>query len=179
MANSSLISDIKNKIVAEITGDEALFYAIDSPDVRSLEYSDELINTHLFTYNQNPLTLNRAITFITILVHIPRTFYKNQYVKIQIEFFICSHESKMKVDNIPKIAANRNDYISQLLDEKFNGRSSLGIDGDPSRLNLWGNLELTSNIEGSYSDNYLFRRMTFESKDINDSLCGGSYAVAY
>ena len=36
----------------------------------------------------------------------------------------------------PGIDSNRNDYLSQLLDEKFNGRTSIGTDDDLSKLNL-------------------------------------------
>lgn len=187
MANSSLISLIKDKVIAEVINDEAFFYAINSPDIESVEDAEELINTHIFRYNQNPLTLDKTITYITFQVHIPDTYsisYFSRQVnyrlwsKIQLEIWIISHERCMKVDNIPKIKADRNDYISQLLDEKFNGRQELGLPEDPNKVKLIGALDLVSNTEGALQHNYLYRRMLFETKDLNDSLCdGGKYGI--
>ena len=128
----------------------------------------DLINTHIFDYNQNPHTLNIVGTFITIQVHIPQLFYNDYYsnsssnrVKPTIEIWIVSHEKHMKVDNIPKITVNRNDYLSELIDKKINGKTGFGI----------GETKLLSNIEGSFQQDYLFRKMIFECVDLNWSLC--------
>ena len=43
----------------------------------------------------------------------------------------------------------------------MNGRSDFGI----------GEIELKSNVETSYEQNYLVRVMIFETKDLNNSLC--------
>lgn len=174
MANSSIITKMKDKVISEIINDETLFYAINSPEYKDPNYADDLIGTHIFNYNQNPNTLNKAITFLTIEVDIPKTYDSNNtWVLPRLEIWIISHESCMKVDNIPKITANRNDYISQLLDLKFNGRESIGISPNPKEnLNLYGKLNLVSNIGKAYSADYLYRQMIFETKDLNDSLCG-------
>ena len=84
---------------------------------------------------------------------------------------IISHVDCMKVDNIPKIIANRNDYISELLDVKFNGRTILGLSDDPNPLKLFGELSLVNNTEGSITKDYLYRQMVFETKDLNKSVC--------
>ena len=99
-------------------------------------------------------------------MHIPQSFSYNRnsssiYVKPTIEIWIISHEQHMVVDNVPKITANRNDYLSILIDNKLNGRSDIGINS----------LTLTSNIEGCYQQNYLYRKLVFEGTDLNDSLC--------
>jgi hypothetical protein len=67
----------------------------------------------------------------------------------------------MVVDNVLKVTANRNDYLSILIDKKLNGKSGLGI----------GTLKLLSNVEGSYQQNYLYRKLVFEATDLNKSLC--------
>lgn len=174
MANSSIITKMKDKVISEIINDETLFYAINSPEYKDPNYADDLIGTHIFRYHQNPNTLNKTITFLTIQVHIPKTYDSNKtWVLPRLEIWIISHEQCMNVDNIPKITANRNDYISQLLDLKFNGRDSIGVSSDPKdNLNLYGKLDLVSNVEGAYSTDYLYRQMIFETKDLNDSLCG-------
>lgn len=67
----------------------------------------------------------------------------------------------MKVDNIPKITANRNDYLSQLIDEKLNGNTNFGL----------GKLTMISNVEGAVQQDYLYRTITFQGTDVNDSFC--------
>ena len=89
------------------------------------------------------------------------TFKESAFVKPIIEFWIISHEKHMVVDNIPKVTENRNDYLSKLIDKKFNGSLDFGI----------GKLKLVSNIESSYQQDYVYRKMTFECIDLNESLC--------
>lgn len=174
MANSSIITDMKAKVISEIINDETLFYAINSPIVTDIKHADELVNTHVFRYHQNPDTLDKAITFITVQVH---TLKQNRYddtnlwIRPTLELWIVSHETCMNVNNIPKIPHSRNDYIAQLLDNKFNGRTILGIDTDPNKLHLIGKLDLIENTEGAFAVKYLYRRLVFITRDINDSLC--------
>lgn len=164
MANSSIIKKAKNIIVKEFIKDKEIIAAINSSEVKPNKPED-LINKHIFDYNQNPHTLNIVGTFITIQVHIPQSYSyygsSNTYVSPTIEIWITSHEQHMIVDNVPKITENRNDYLSELIDRKLNGRSDFGI----------GKLELISNVEGSFQKDYLFRKMIFQCKDLNASLC--------
>ena len=165
MANSSIIRKAKNKIVKEFIKDQDIIDAINSSEVKPNE-PEKLINTHIFNYNQNPHTLNIVGTFITIQVHIPQSYY-NDYnasttrVKPTIEIWIISHEKHMVVDNVPKVTQNRNDYLSELIDNKINGKSGFGI----------GETTLLSNIEGAFQQDYLFRKMIFQCVDLNASLC--------
>lgn len=175
MANSFLVSEIKDKIITEIINDEAFFYAINSPDIPDKEHADQLVNTHIFRYNQNPITLQKVTTFLTIQVSTfkPNIYeYQDMWIRPKIEIWIISNEKCMNVDNIPMVRANRNDYISQLLDDKFNGRTSLGLESDKNKLNLLGKLDLVENSEGAYEKDYLYRKMIFVTRDINNSMCG-------
>lgn len=165
MANSSIVGKAKSKIVKEFIKDTNIVAAINSSEVNPNE-PEKLINKHIFNYNQNPHTLNIVGTFITIQVHIPQN-YHNDYkasitrVKPTIEIWIISHEKHMTVDNVPKITQNRNDYLSELIDNKINGKSGFGF----------GDTVLLSNIEGSFQQDYLFRKMIFQCTDLNWSLC--------
>ena len=160
MANSTSISDFKEKIVKAIANDDTLFYAIDAKDC---ETGADLINTHIFKYNQNPETIVEAITFITIMVHTKSRDRNGTFVTPTLELWIFSHNKHMQMDSrITK--DNRNDYISMLLDEKINGSSEYGG---------IGKLMLVSNVEGVYNQKFLYRRMIFETVDINDSFCEG------
>ena len=165
MANSSIIRQAKNKIVKEFIKDPDIVAAINSDKVESNE-PEKLINTHIFNYNQNPHTLNTVGTFITIQVHIPHDYYTDYNASITrvrptIEIWIISHEGHMKVDNVPQVTQNRNDYLSELIDNKINGKSGFGI----------GETILLSNVEGAFQQDYLFRKMIFQCVDLNWSLC--------
>lgn len=165
MANSSIIKKAKNKIIKEFIKDPDIVAAIHSNKIKPNE-PEKLIYEHIFDYNQNPHTLNNVGTFITIQVHIPQSYYNDyrtsdKFVKPTIEIWIVSHEQHMKVDNVPKITSNRNDYLSELIDNKINGKSGFGI----------GQTKLLSNIEGAFQQDYLFRKMIIECMDLNWSLC--------
>ena len=164
---------MKDKLITEIINDEELFRAIDSPNIKNFDDADQLVGKHIFNYHQNPLTLKEVQTFLTIQVHIPKPYDRNNtWISPRLEIWIISHQDHMKVDNVPKITANRNDYISQLLDLKFNGRREIGVSRKAkNNLNLFDKLDLISNIEGALASDYLYRQMIFEVKDLNDSLC--------
>lgn len=163
MANSSIIGKIKNKIIRDFIRDDDIIKAIDSTNIIVPE---SLIGTHIFTFHQNPNTINNVETFVTVQVHIPQAYYRDDtnksFVKPTLEIWIISHVNHMKVNNIPKITDNRNDYLSKLIDKKLNGQFGYGI----------GRLRLISNVEGSYQPDYVYRKMTFEVLDLNNSLCG-------
>ena len=161
MANSSIINIAKNKIIKEFIKDKEIVEAIHSSKI-SKDTPEDLINTHIFDYHQNPQTLDEVNTFITIEVNIPEPFYwEKTYVHPIVEIYIYSHEKHMKVDNVPKITMNRNDYLSTLIDKKLNGKSGFGI----------SDLKLKSNTGGAVQMDYLYRRIVFEGTDFNDSLC--------
>ena len=158
MANSTIVSELKEKVVMAIAKDNDLFYAIDAPDC---ENGGDLINTHIFRYNKNPDTITKVITFITVMAHTKSNAKNNDFVIPTLEIWIYSHDDHMKMDS--KITKdNRNDYISKLLDEKFNGSTEYGG---------VGKLKLISNSEGTFDSKFLYRRLIFETIDINDSFC--------
>ena len=161
MANSSIINTAKNKIIKEFIKDKNIVQAIDSPIINP-KTPEKLVGTHIFNYHQNPNTLNDVNTFITVQVHIPQSFYESTtFIYPTVEIWIISHERHMIVDNIPKVSDNRNDYLSELIDKKLNGKSGFGI----------GELKLLCNIEGSYQQDYVYRKMVFGGTDLNNSLC--------
>lgn len=161
MANSSIIGKSKKKIIKEFIKNPEIVQAIDSREIDAKK-AEKLIGTHIFDYSQNPFTLNNVDTFLTIQVHIPDTYFRSKpFTKPQIEIWIISHERHMKVDNIPKVTQNRNDYISELIDTMLNGRTDFGI----------GEILCITNIEGSFQQDYAYRKMVFEATDFNQSVC--------
>ena len=163
MANSSIISEIKNKIIKEFIKDKEIVAAINSSKIDS-STPEKLLYTHIFDYQQDPHTLDDVETFITIEVSIPEPYYfryQKNFVLPIVEIWIVSHQKHMRVDNVPKIRKNRNDYLSELIDKKLNGKTGYGL----------GELTLKCNIGGAYQMDYLWRKMVFESTDLNNSLC--------
>ena len=75
MANSSIVGKAKNAIIRKLIQNEDIVKAINATNI---EENDELINTHIFNYDQNPNTINDVLTFIIVLVHIPKVFDKNK-----------------------------------------------------------------------------------------------------
>lgn len=158
MANSTSISEFKYKVVDAIARDDAMFYAFDAKDC---ENGGDLINTHIFKYNKNPKTIKESITFITVMVHTKSKDRNGVFVIPTLEIWIYSHNDHMDMN--PMITKdNRNDYLSQLIDKKFNGSYEYGG---------IGKLCLTTNTEGTYNDDFLYRRLVFETIDVNDSFC--------
>lgn len=103
MANSLIIGKTKNKIIKEFIKDIDIIQAIGDEEITSLAGAEKLVNKCIFTYNQNPFTLNTVKTFITIQVHIPNSYLRNNtFVKPTIEIWIVSHEQHMVVDNVKK-----------------------------------------------------------------------------
>ena len=163
MANSSVIGTAKNKIIKMLIKDPQFVKAIDSQDIKPNE-TEKLIGTHIFDFHQNPFTLKSSGTFITIEIDIPEVYanYRTaSFVKATIIIWIFSHERHMRVTNIPKVTINRNDYIAELIDNKLNGITDIGL----------GRLEMTSNTGGSFQQDYLYRKITFETTDLNNSVC--------
>ena len=159
MANSTIITDLKEKIVMAIAKDNDLFYAIDAP---SCENGGDLIDTHIFRYNKNPNTITKVMTFMTVMVHTKSNPKNDGFVIPTLEIWIYSHNNHMRMDS--KITKDcRNDHISKLLDDKFNGSTQYGG---------IGKLRLVSNTEGTFNESFLYRRLIFETIDVNDSLCG-------
>lgn len=173
MANSELISDLKSAIIKELVKDEALFYAIDSHEIQDIKEANKLIYKHIFPYHRINETITETSTLITLQVHIQEMSTPNKrWIIPVLEIYIYSHDQHMKVENIPKVSDNRNDYISKLLDKKFNGRSSLGDNKDPKNdIHLYGSLDLTLNEEGATQQGFLYRHMIFKTKDLNNSPC--------
>lgn len=95
------------------------------------------------------------------MVHMNSRNRNNAFIIPTLEIWIYTHDGHMKMDReITK--DNRNDYISMLLDEKFNGSTEYGG---------IGKLKLVSNTEGPYNKDFLYRRLIFETVDVNDSFC--------
>lgn len=169
MANSRTLETIKNKIIYEVIQDIDIITVINKDKI---ETSEELINTQIFDFAQNPSAIKDVLTFLTIKVDVltytdSTQNYTYTYPSLIID--IITHIDYMKVNDIPNVTSNRNDYLAMLLDEKFNGKYGFGN----------GKLILISNEEGSLQKDWVYRRMIFQTTDLNNSNCDEDESEGY
>ncbi len=163
MANSSCIIDWKNQILSDLQNDNEIITAL---GLNKDEDSDDLIYNRLFPHYYIPTTQKEVKTYIMVEIDIQsnRSRYepakRDIYAYPTITFTVLSHQDNMKL-NLSGISATRIDYLSELIDRKYNGASGFGI----------GEIQLTSNIAGNLNDKYRFRQLIFQAVDFNDSLC--------
>ncbi len=165
MANSDIITSLKTNVIQAICQDPDFFEFIDPP--RDLcENGGDLPGKCIFTYNKNPETITETMTFLTIMVHTNYRDRNKTYLTPILEIWIYSRYDHMDM-HIKGIKDNRNDYLSKLLDYKFNGSTQYGGIGQ---------LRLTNNLEGTFGQKHLYRKLLFETVDINNSFCEVDYA---
>lgn len=157
MANSSCVSEYKNKIINELINNNTFLQVL---NVTESEIENGLVYRRIYPYLYINNTQTVSETYICIEVNINSTSRNNVYSYPQITIDIVSHQDDMKL-NLAGISATKIDYLGELIDEIFNGKSGYGI----------GNLELKLNKAGSLNDTYRYRELIFKSVDINDSVC--------
>lgn len=185
MANSDIVSSLKNKVIDTIIEDETFFEIIDpNKEVRDnfgeyVESPEDMRDTYIFRFNRNPETIHDVITFLTVTVDLNyrdrSKFYTTPTLVIWIyshndhmhftteqrqKLFTCIDEESGDIIRSKFYYDNRNDYLATLIDKKFNGQVA-GL----------GELKLVSNTEGQAGQTFLYRRLVFETLDISDSLC--------
>ena len=165
MPNSSLVIEAKNKMLIAMQNDPEI---IESLDIQSDEDIEDLIGTRLFSHWFVPKTQEAVKTYICIEAGVD-AFEKRyssavtpkMYDIATIKIYVLSHENDLHM-NKAGISAIRTDYISCLIDKKFNGSSEYGI----------GKLQRISNNPFSLKDNvYRYREIVFRATDLNDGVC--------
>lgn len=158
MANGTIISDLKKRVIDAITHDDTIFYTFGASDC---ENGGDLKDTHIFTYNKIPETITITDMYMTVMVHTKPRDRNKTYVTPTLEIWIYCHHGHMKMDR--KITKdNRCDYLSMLLENMLNGSTEYGGIGE---------LKCILNQEGTYNKDFLYRHLIFETVDINSSMC--------
>ncbi|WP_300077636.1 hypothetical protein [uncultured Thomasclavelia sp.] len=172
MANSRIVSELKKRVITDIINDMDIITALDPVDIKkedwepiylvnSKETVDKGFTPIIYREIQNQNIITKTITFLCVEVNIPESYTQNEYFKYpRLEIWIVSHNKHNRIDNIPGVSDNRNDYVSILLDEKFNGM----------RIGM-GTLSLLSNTAGIYDDTFIYRKLVFQGVDLDDNLC--------
>lgn len=166
MPNSSLVMKAKNDMLIAIQNDENIIKAL---DIQENECEEDLIGTRLFPHWFVPKTQDIVKTYICIEAGV--TAYEKRHASAisqkmydiaTITVYVLSHQDDIYMDEVG-ISAIRPDYLSVLIDEKFNGSNEFGI----------GTLQRISNEPYSLKDNtYRYRQIVFQAVDFNDNMCG-------
>ena len=171
MDSSNLISILKNNIIKKIINDDEIVKVIDCKDSENLKWNPTYLNDSyntrhsnftpcIYTYNKFPEYIENALTFIIVLVQIPRCFTDLSKVEPRIELWIYSHKDHIYIDD-KNISLNRNDYIAELLIKKFNKNDK----------ELPYDFEFNHTEEGAYDKVHLYRKVEFKCKAFNKSKC--------
>lgn len=165
MANDLLISDLKNKLIEQIQNDDLIIQAL---ALSEDEDREDLAYVRLFPYYYVIPTQEEAKTYIFVEVGLTAiqdkyNALKNEivYDKCTVYIYVVAHQTVMKMDTAGQSSV-RIDYISQLLNKKFNGKRIAGF----------GTLQRISNAPRSINDTYRSREMIFEVLDFNKEMCG-------
>lgn len=165
MPNSSIVMQAKNDMLVAMSNDSAIIEALGINEDEDIE---SLIDVRFFPHWFVPKTQDIVKTYICIEAGV-EAFEKRYssaidnklYDLATIKIYVLSHQDDLHM-NLAGVSAIRTDYLSCLIDEKFNGSTDYGI----------GKLQRISNQPFSLKDNiYRYREIVFRAVDFNDNLC--------
>lgn len=163
MGKSSCIREWKDRIMSELSQDDDIINAL---GLSSDESPDDLIWVRLFPHLFIPQTEEEVKTYILVEIQIPErrvrygTRESSIWVHPTIIFYVLTHQDDMRM-NIVGESGTRMDYISELIEDKYEGRKDFGV----------GTLQLKSDIADSVTTTYRCRQLVFEAVDVN-GVCG-------
>lgn len=159
MANSTLITTMKQSVIDAICDDPRLFAAID-PDRSLCGAGSEMPWNCIFPYHQLPGSLTTAPAFLSVTTHTKIRENSNTFVAATLDIYIYVRRNHLKLPQ--EQSSTRLDLIAALLNEKLNGSTAYGgLD----------KLRLMETTEGACEDDYCFRRIQFRTVDANDPFC--------
>lgn len=163
MANSSIVTETKNKLLSMFQNDDDIVAAL---NIHEDEDAEDLIGKRLFPYWFIPTTQEEVKTYILVEVAInternrysgsDRIFYDHPTITV----YVLSHQDDMIMSEAG-ISAVRTDYIAERIDNLLNGYRGLGI----------GKLQRLSNIPYSLNKTYRYREIKFDTVDVNNNIC--------
>lgn len=129
--------------------------------VSSKESNATMPMAHIYDYARVPDAIDKNITFITVELNVANPIFRsNLWMNTSLIINIVSHQDHMRIGDEVPTSANRNDYLSMLIDKKING-----ITKD------YGTFKLISNRAGNENKPFLNRTMVFESQELSKDIC--------
>lgn len=161
MANSECVSDWKQQILSDLQNDEMILNVL---GVDNEEIEDGLMYKRFFPFSYIYETQTEVKTYICVEISINRTndvrFRNDLYVRPLITFRIIGHQDDMKVTTMPTYKTKL-DYIAELIDKKYNGKS---INGSHE-------LYLLRNEALDISTTYRERVVQFRGVSLDKTIC--------
>ena len=160
---SNCIRRWKNQIISELSQDDKIITAL---GLNPNESPDDLVWVRLFPHYYIPQTEEDVKTYILVEIDIPErrirygTTESEIWVHPTIIFYVLTHQEDMHI-NLVGESGTRMDYISELIEDKYQGRTDFGV----------GRLQLKSDVAGSVNTTYRFRQLVFEAVDVS-GVCG-------
>lgn len=157
MANSTFVSNTKNKILSELQNDELFLNVLDTTE----EEREDLVYKRIFPFLYIPYTIENVTSFVCVDCSINTTYTNSRYAFATIIVDVIVHQEHMQLD-MAGISKTRADYLCEIIDKKLNGRKDFGV----------GELVLLKNTPDSIaSTGFRVRRLIFETKDLNNGIC--------
>lgn len=161
LSNSECISEWKNVILSELQNDEMILKVLGVTDD---EIEEGLMYNRFFPFEYITQTQEIAKTYICVEIGInrdnDRRYSALVYVRPIITFRIVAHQNDNKITSFPTYKTKL-DYLAELIDKKYNGKSIKGSN----------ELELRCNIPSEISTTYRSRVVQFRGVDLDKKIC--------
>lgn len=161
--NSQSIVYWKDRIMMELQNDAEIVSAL---NLNEDEDAEDLVGVRLFPYHFIPDTEEVVKTYILVEISIPEQRYdrgSTLFSKPTIAFTVLAHKDDMLMKESGQ-GAVRTDYITMLLDKKYNDNGGFGF----KQLKF-----LYNEVTSTSSMKYRARTIAFEGVDLDNSICEG------
>ena len=153
MSNCMNLSRLKEAVIDEIRNDPTV-----AKELGDTVTAIDPYGQFLFDHQKNPAAWDKTATYLTVQLHIPKVSEDKKWLVPTLELQIISHEQHLAPAGSEPAFRTRNDYLADLLTQKFHGRNDLGS---------FGPFLLTSDMEGVLENNCLYRKLLFETSCLN------------
>jgi hypothetical protein len=163
MAKAICVRKWKDKIMSELSQDQSIIEAL---GLNPCESEEDLAWVRLFPHYYIPNVQEDVKSYISFEIDIPerRVRYGDTPSQIWthpiIVFRVIVHQKDMALDLIGE-SGTRMDYLSELIEDKYEGRLDFGM----------GSLNLKSYTAGTINETYKVRQLVFEAVEAN-GICG-------
>lgn len=155
MAVANAISDLKNKAIELVIGQDEIMELLDMDEVEA----DDPMYTRIFPYNHIPQTIEETKVYITFTVNIPKITFNKIWAYPRLTVRVIAHQERMKL-NMAGVSATRIDYIAKLIVDLLT-KNDFG----------YGKLHLATNFEDLYNYIFHYRELVFIGEELVDNYC--------
>jgi len=145
MSNQFTTSKLKKKFMLIMAEDLEIFDLLDGQPAQE---PDDLINTKIFPHIKVDFTPSESQTYIGLKIDYPSVCKNELYKNYRLTIMILSNNGHLKT----KTGDSRTDLLAEEIIELFNWNNTIGF-----------TLELVSDFEDPFNENFYGRRLVFKS----------------